>query len=214
MRVRKSADERKAEVVTAALKLADEIGPDRVTTETLAGAVGLTQPGIFRHFPKKQDIWESVADYIGGQMQKRWASTERRRGDAPEERLRRLVLGQLRLIQTFPAIPSLLFSRELLVENVRLRNAFAKLLRQFHQRLAKSVVAAQGTGYFRPDLDPDDVAYLLIGLVQGLAVRWSVNERRFSLVKEGERLLELQLTGLRVGAGPSVVTRANRTPKS
>ena len=199
MRVRKSADERKSEVVAAALKLAAEIGPDRVTADTLASAVGLTQPGIFRHFPKKQDIWESVADYIGRQMQDRWASTERRRGDAPEERLRRLVLGQLRLIQTFPAIPSLLFSRELLVENVRLRNAFAKLLGQFHLRLTKCIAEAKDTGYFRPDLEADDVAYLLIGLVQGLAVRWSVNERRFSLVKEGERLLLLQLRGFRAG---------------
>ncbi|MEZ5549987.1 MAG: TetR/AcrR family transcriptional regulator [Pseudomonadales bacterium] len=197
MRVRKSADERKAEVVAAALRLADEIGPDRVTTDTLASAVGLTQAGIFRHFPKKQDIWESVADYISAQMRKRWVSTERRKDDVPEERLRRLVLGQLRLIQTFPAIPCLLFSRELLVENVRLRNTFAKLLGQFHQRLSKSVVEAQNTGNFRLDINPDDVAYLLIGLVQGLAVRWSVNERRFSIVKEGERLLLLQLSGFR-----------------
>lgn len=197
MRIRKSADERKAEVVTAALKLADEIGPDRVTTDTLAGAVGLTQPGLFRHFPKKQDIWEAVADYIGQQMQKRWAATERRRDDSPEERLRRLIVGQLRLIQTFPAIPSLLFSRELLVENVRLRKAFRKLLEQFHQRLTQSVSNAQQRGHFRADLDPDDVAYLLIALVQGLAVRWSVNERRFNIVKEGERLLAMQLQGFR-----------------
>lgn len=199
MRIRKSADERKAEVVTAALKLADELGPDRVTTDNLAGAVGLTQPGLFRHFPKKQDIWESVADYVGQQMQKRWASTERRREDAPEERLRRLVIGQLRLIQSFPAIPALLFSRELLVENERLRKAFGKLLEQFHRRLAQSVTDAQQTGQFRADLEPDDVAYLLIALVQGLAVRWSVNKRQFSIVKEGERLLALQLQGFHPG---------------
>ena len=197
MRIRKSADERKAEVVTAALKLADEIGPDRVTTDTLASAVGLTQPGLFRHFPKKQDIWESVAHYIGEQMQKRWAATERRRDDAPEERLRRLVIGQLRLIQLFPAIPALLFSRELLVENERLRGVFSKLLEQFHQRLAQCVIDAQEERHFRADLEPDDVAYLLIALVQGLAVRWSVNKRRFAIVKEGERLLALQLLGLR-----------------
>ncbi|HNP62959.1 MAG TPA: TetR/AcrR family transcriptional regulator [Woeseiaceae bacterium] len=197
MRTRKSAEERKAEVVSAALKLADEIGPDRVTTETLASAVGLTQPGLFRHFPKKQDIWESVANYIGAQMQKRWATTERRRNDPPEERLRRLVVGQLRLIHSFPAVPSLLFSRELLVENTRLRAAFAKLMQQFHKRLTQSIIDAQQSGHFRPDLVADDVALLLIALVQGLAVRWSVNERRFSIVKEGERLLALQLQGFR-----------------
>lgn len=197
MRNRKTADERKAEVIAAALKLADEIGPDRVTTDTIAGAVGLTQPGLFRHFPKKQDIWVSVADFIGQQMQKRWAATERRRDDPPEERLRRLILGQLRLIQTFPAIPALLFSRELLVENARLRKAFGGLLEQFHGRLTQSVSDARQAGHFRADLEPGDAAYLLIALVQGLAMRWSVNERRFSIVKEGERLLTMQLQGFR-----------------
>jgi len=197
MRTRKTADERKAEVVAAALRLADEIGPDRVTTDTLAGAVGLTQPGLFRHFPKKRDIWESVAEYIGRQMMKRWASTERHSSDTPEERLRRLLLGQLRLIQSFPAIPALLFSRELLVENENLRIIFSRLLAQFHQHLKQCIVDAQDSGDFRPEPDPDDVAYLLVGLVQGLAVRWSVNDRRFNLLKEGERLFNLQVDGLK-----------------
>lgn len=197
MRTRKSGEERKAEVISAALKLADEYGPDRVTTDTLAGAVGLTQAGLFRHFPKKQDIWESVAEYIGHQMQKRWASTGRRLHDTPEQRLIRLVLGQLRLIQSFPAIPALLFSRELMVENKRLRTIFTGFLGRFHEHLKNCVADAQDAGLFRADLNADDVAYLLIALIQGLAVRWSVNDRRFSLLKEGERLLELQLQGLR-----------------
>ncbi len=50
-RVRKSAEDRKAEIVDAALRLADDIGPDRLSTEVLAEAVGISQPGIFRHFP-------------------------------------------------------------------------------------------------------------------------------------------------------------------
>ena len=51
MAVRKPAPERKAEILEATLRLADELGPDRLSTEAIARAVGLTQPGIFRHFP-------------------------------------------------------------------------------------------------------------------------------------------------------------------
>lgn len=66
MQARKSADSRKTEIVTAMLRLADELGPDRLTTLAVANAVGLTQPGIFRHFPTKQDIWLAVAAQISG----------------------------------------------------------------------------------------------------------------------------------------------------
>lgn len=198
-RVRKSADVRKAEVVSAALVLADQLGPDRVTTETLADAVGLTHPGLFRHFPKKLRVWEAVADYIGEQMERRWARAERSDVTTPEARLRGLVLTQLRLIRTFPAIPAILFSRELQVENDRLRLVFVTLMQRFHQRLTNNIIAAQDAGTFRPDFDPGDAAYLLISLVQGLAVRWSVSARCFNLIKEGERLLDLQLRSLRTG---------------
>ena len=52
-RTRKSARERKSEIVEAVLVLAAEVGPDRLSTEALASAVGISQPGIFRHFRKK-----------------------------------------------------------------------------------------------------------------------------------------------------------------
>ena len=196
-RTRKSADERKAEVVTAALELADKLGPDRVTTETLAESVGLTHPGLFRHFPRKLNVWEAVAGYVGEQMERRWNRADRPGITAPETRVRGLVLAQLRLIRAFPAIPAILFSRELQVENDKLRTAFVALMQRFHTRLSTNIAAAQQAGVVQEDFDPDDAAYLLIALVQGLAVRWSVSARRFNLVKEGERLLDLQLRGLR-----------------
>ena len=39
MNTRKSGDTRKAEIVAAMLRLADELGPDRLTTDAVAKAV-------------------------------------------------------------------------------------------------------------------------------------------------------------------------------
>lgn len=69
---RKSADSRKAEIVASTSRLADELGPDRLTTDAVAKAVGLTQPGIFRHFPSKQDLWLAVAAEIARTMTDAW----------------------------------------------------------------------------------------------------------------------------------------------
>ena len=72
MGTRKSADDRKAEIVGTMLRLADELGPDRLTTLAVAKAVGVTQPGIFRHFPTKQDLWLAVAAQIAQTMTAEW----------------------------------------------------------------------------------------------------------------------------------------------
>ena len=194
MRIRKTAESRKAEILDAALRLADKLGPDRLTTEAIADAVGLTQPGIFRHFPKKQDLWEAVAARIGSMMEERWKKAQN--GNAPAtHRIRALVRAQLRLIQSTPAIPAILFSRELHTKNKRLRIAFFRLMSGFHRQLAELATQARDAGELRNDLDPDDTAFLIIGLVQGLAVRWSISGRNFNLTEEGSRLLELQLSG-------------------
>ncbi len=58
---RKRADDRKSEIVMVALRLADELGPDRLTTNAVAKVVGLSEPGIFRHSPTKQALWEEIA---------------------------------------------------------------------------------------------------------------------------------------------------------
>ncbi len=195
MRIRKTAEDRKAEIVAAALTLADRLGPDRMTTQAVAREVGLSQPGLFRHFPRKQDLWQAVVDRIAEAMEARW--TDASAEGPPMDRLTATVLAQLRLIRETPAIPAILFSRELHVENDALRRALAGCMARFRARLAALAEEARAAGALDPDADPDDVALLLLGLVQGLALRWSLSGRAFDPVEEGARLLSLQLRALR-----------------
>ncbi|MGE0333903.1 MAG: TetR/AcrR family transcriptional regulator [Gammaproteobacteria bacterium] len=205
MRVRKPAEERKSEIVEATLRLADKVGPDRLATGQIAEAVGLTQAALFRHFPKKQDLWEAVAARIGEKFQQRWLAIERGPAD-PLDRLHGIVAAQLKLIQSIPAIPAILFSRELHVENRALRMIFAEFMKNFHLRVERLIAAAQRDGRLRGDIEPRDAAFLVIGLVQGLVLRWSLSGRGFDLPTEGERLLSVQLTTF--GAAPAAGTAA------
>ncbi len=196
MRIRKTAEVRQAEIIDAALRLAARLGPERLTTEAIADAVGLTQPGVFRHFPTKQKLWEAVAARIGSMMETRWSKAQSPE-DSPSSQLRAVVVAQLRLIQATPAIPAILFSRELHTQNEALRKYFLQLLGRFHGLVAEFVGRAKEVGEVRRDLEPDDAAYLIVSLVQGLAVRWSISARAFDLTGEGSRLLEVQLSGFR-----------------
>lgn len=192
MKARKPADTRKAEIIATMLRLADELGPDRLTTLALAKAVGMTQAGIFRHFPTKQDLWLAVAAQIAQDMTTAWdaclaVATQ------PQDRIAGLVRVQLRQIAAHPAIPAILHSRELHTENAALRAQFVALMTQFQTLLINVLAEGRATGVFRADLAPKDAAILLISLVQGLAIRWSLGQRIFSLEDEGSRLLACQL---------------------
>jgi AcrR family transcriptional regulator len=192
VKARKPADTRKAEIIATMLGLADELGPDRLTTLALANAVGLTQAGIFRHFPTKQDLWLALAAQIAQDMTSAWdgclATVTQ-----PQERITGLIQVQLRQIAAHPAIPAILHSRELHTENAALRAQFVALMTQFQTLLVETLAEGRATGVFRADLAPKDAAILVISLVQGLAIRWSLGQRVFSLEDEGSRLLACQL---------------------
>lgn len=193
MRVRKSAEERKSEIVEATLRLADKVGPDRLATGQIAEDIGLTQAALFRHFPKKQNLWEAVAMRIGEKFQQRWLAVDGS-PDEPRDKLRGLVGAQLKLIQSTPAIPAILFSRELHVGNKALRVIFSELMKNFHARIERLIDSGQRDGTLRDDIEPADAAFLIIGLIQGLVLRWSLSGRDFDLPTEGERLLAVQLS--------------------
>ena len=193
-RTRKPAVERKAEIVDTALRLAAETGPDRLTTERLAEEIGISQPAIFRHFQTKNDIWQAVGQRICDLM---GATAEKDTTLNPLNRLHKNAITHLAFIEKTPAVPAILFSQELHSQNEQLRTFFAKLMAKRHQKLATLIAAGIEAGEVDPRVNPDDAAYIILALIQGIAMRWSLNNRGFDLVAEGERLLDLQISGFK-----------------
>lgn len=189
---RKPAEDRKTDIVSALLVLADRIGPDRLTTSDIAREVGVTQAAIFRHFPTKAELWSEVGARISNRLRHAW-DIALKTGPDPEDRLRAMIVAQLTQIEECPAIPSILFSRELNVDNPDLRETFRELMLAFQGHLVANLEAMRSAGKIRRDLLPADGAVFLISLVQGLAIRWGLGARSFSLVDEGSRLLDRQL---------------------
>lgn len=190
--MRKTSDLRKAEIVATILGLADRIGPDRVTTGAVATEVGVTQAAIFRHFPTKAAMWNAVADHVAEALTTAWDAALVQ-ADLPVERVKALIGAQLGQIAATPAMPMLLFSRELNVENADLRAAFRGRLATFQAHLTREVAEGQRAHALRSDVAAADAAVLLASLVQGVAIRWSLGARDFALHAEGLRLLDVQL---------------------
>ncbi|MEW5729854.1 MAG: TetR family transcriptional regulator [Pseudomonadota bacterium] len=194
-RERKPAGERREEIIAAALDLAHEVGPDRITTEAIAGRIGLTQAAIFRHFPRKADIWAAAIGWLRERLSRRWAEALSGEG-RPSEKLRTLLVGQFRFVAGVPALPAVLLSRELQAEGGIVQQAILGVMDGFRVALAGVVRDGQEAGEIRPGLDPDRAAFALIAMVQGTALRWAMQGRAFDLVAEGEAVVDIALDGL------------------
>lgn len=193
-RTRLPAEARKAEIVLAALRLVDEAGPDALTTEKIAVAIGLTQPALFRHFPRKELIWTAVAERLAGDMATTRAEAARHAA-TPEAAILAIAAAQSGLIATTPGLAAILFSRELHVRNRDLRAGLAVNQKALHRELAGVFETGKAGGRFKADLVSSDAAFLVIAVIQSLALRWSLTGKSLDLVGETRRLVALLLDG-------------------
>lgn len=189
--MRKSSDVRRAEIVEAVLRLSIEVGPDRLTIQAVADAVGITQPAVFRHFANRDALWIGVAEVVAARMRWAWDAAEAT-AEGPADRIRRLIAAQAGVVAAEPSILAIVFSHELRVGNEALATVFRGLMADLARRLAAAFAAA-GPG---ARVAPADGALLVLGLVQSSALRWSLAGRAFDLVGETTRLLDIQLAGL------------------
>lgn len=58
------ADERRAVTIEAVIALAGTQNPSDITTAAIAKHMHLTQGALFRHFPTKDALWQSVMEWV------------------------------------------------------------------------------------------------------------------------------------------------------
>ena len=193
MKERQPAEDRRAQILQAALDLAFEVGPDQLTTGMIAGRLGLTQPAIYKHFNSKDDIWRGVADRLCELIAANIA-TSKGMSLAPEHLLRRLVLGHLQLVRDHPALPQIMVMRDPSEAQGASMSQIRASMAGFKRILIDTLRAAQSSGRFRSDIRAQDGATLIVGVIQGLVLQLLLTRDPEILLGEGERLLDLQLS--------------------
>lgn len=184
---------RRDEILDVALALAFEGGPNRVTTVAIAERLGLTQPAIYRHFRSKADLWAAITERLDGEVAANIRAAETLEGPAIE-RLTALVMGHLEVVRRIPALPEIMVARQPDSADAVVRVAMQARMAAFQAAVTSLCITARDEGALRADADPRDVALLIMGVLQSLALRLLLTRNVAALSEEGARLLALQLS--------------------
>ena len=190
-RKRKSAADRRAEIVDTVIELSAALGPDRVTTQHLADAVGVTQPAIFRHFATKTDIWEAVGERVVKQIEN--VAEDVAESDDP---IRAYLTKMASLVRSYPALPSIVSSRELQAQNEPLRAALVAALQVCRTQVIKMIEEGQARGTYRNDISPESMARLVMSTCSGMCVAWVIEDHGFDLLARSQETIDALSTVL------------------
>jgi AcrR family transcriptional regulator len=184
------SDERRAVTIDSVVELAGEHNPSEITTALIAKKMGVTQGALFRHFPSKDAIWESVMDWVAEHLLGRVENVAAQ-ADTPIDALRAMFMAHMEFVTAHPGVPRMLFGELQNQNDSAAKKVVRSLLGRYTVVIEMQVKRGQAIGQIRPEIDANTVASLFVGMIQGLVMQSMLVERPSSLMANAPQTFEL-----------------------
>lgn len=199
MQTRLSTEERQAEIVEAALRLARESSPALITTGDIAAAIGVTQGAVFKHFPTKGAIWLAAMRWVRETLlQKLQAAADE--AATPLDALAAMFRAHVEFVIAHPGVPRFIFHELQQPADSAAKLEVRGVLQGYRKLLLGRLSQSIDQKLVSQDLDPEAAATSFIGLIQGLVMQSMLTGRTSAMRQQADALFALYRRGL--GAAP------------
>ena len=190
------ADERRAVTIEAVIALAGTQNPSDITTAAIAKHMNLTQGALFRHFPTKDALWQSVMEWVAVRLLARLDAAEQ--GIAsPLGAMHAMFMGHLEFVLEHPGVPRMLFGQLQTTESTAAKRMAQTLLQGYAERLRARIDAGKALGEIASEIQTQAAAALFIGTIQGLVMQSLLSNDLQHMRKEAAAVYAIYERGLR-----------------
>lgn len=164
------AEERRAVTVQALITLAGQKNPNDITTADIARQMQVTQGSLFRHFPSKEAIWESVMEWVSDRLLSRIDSAARGI-DSPTQALQAMFMAHVDFVAEHPGVPRMMFGQLQNAAPSPAKRLARALIQRYSERIATRLDQGKASGTIAPEVDTRASAILFVGMLQGLVMQ-------------------------------------------
>ncbi|EKD37919.1 MAG: TetR family transcriptional regulator [uncultured bacterium] len=190
------AEERRTITVKAVIKLAGMQNPSEITTAAIAQYMKLTQGALFRHFATKDEIWQTVMEWVKSQFLVQIDQTERTIAD-PLTALEVMFVRHIDFVTQYPGVPRILFGELQKSKWTPAKGAAQSLIKQYTERLCALIEQGKALGEISDDVDTKDAAVLFIGTIQGLIMQSILSGDIQRIQTDASGVFKIYLRGIR-----------------
>ena len=190
MQIRLSTEERQAEIVAAALRLARESSPALITTSDIAAAIGVTQGAVFKHFPTKDAIWLAAMRWVRETLLQTLQTAV---DDAvtPLDALSAMFRTHVEFVIAHPGVPRLIFHELQQPADSAAKSEVRAVLQGYRKLLVGQLNLSIQSKLVSPELDAEAAATSFIGLIQGLVMQSMLTGRTAAMRQQSDALYAL-----------------------
>lgn len=176
---------RQQEIADQAIAVIARAGVGGLTVKTLAAAVGVSEPALYRHFANKQAILEAVL--------LRFDETANAvlRDSAPAAGLagvERFFLDRCRQFAAQPELARLMIADAALQADPQLAPQVLAMMHRHGEVMVAMLRVAQERGEIRAAASPRQLFRVVFGALRLLVHQWCLSGHSFPLEAEGQRL--------------------------
>ena len=180
--------ERQQQIIEASIQLIDEKGIQGLTIKNLSKAIGISEPGIYRHFESKTAIILSILDSFK-EMAIMLSGIMKTFEGTAIEKIRFMFSKMLDLFSDNPSLVSVIFSEEIFKNEELLKLKITEVLNLHTSTIEQIITKGQEEVNVRKDIEVKILALIIMGSLRLLVKRWDLNNHNFNLNKEGGKLI-------------------------
>jgi AcrR family transcriptional regulator len=177
---------RQEQIANAALAIIAQQGFRRMSMAGVARRVGLVPSAIYRHYRGKNEMLDAVLDLVRERLLDNVRAVTTETADAVE-RLRRLLVLHVSLLENQPGILRIVFSEEGYAGTPARRARVFRIVKAYLTAVEDIVRQGQAAKAVRPDLDPPTIALMFLGLVQPAAILSHMSGGELNAARHAER---------------------------
>ncbi|VAW34809.1 hypothetical protein MNBD_DELTA03-1311 [hydrothermal vent metagenome] len=161
---------RQVEILTSALEIVARKGSRALTMKRVAGAVGVTEAAIYRHFENKRHLLLALYGYVKELLLAELSPVLAEDLPAPEK-LALFVATMLDYLAKHRGVNLILLAETIYHQDEELRRAMLGIFSGFRELARTLVMAGVASGHFGSGIDADGFVTCLMGMMQGVLIK-------------------------------------------
>lgn len=152
------------------MALAGSQNPSDITTAAIAKHMNLTQGALFRHFPSKDAIWQSVMEWVADRLLAGIDSAAKG-VESPLAAMQAMFMSHIDFVVEHPGVPRMMFGQLQSTEMTAAKQIAQTLMQRYAERIGARIEQGKANGEITQAVQTRAAATLFIGTVQGLVMQ-------------------------------------------
>lgn len=189
--------DRQQQIIEDSIKLIDEKGIQGFTIKNLAKEIGISEPGLYRHFASKFEILSTILDSFKQLM----TANRDLFMDSPDDAMDKLHQLMNRILTVFthsPALVSVIFAEEIFHNEHKL-SEMVMGIKEINEDLVISIYTELLTdNRVKESISAEMFCLLYLGSIRLMVKNWKQSNYNFNLLNKGETLFQALMSGAKI----------------